>query len=103
LYGAIKQQAKHFTSPAKKPSISLVVDVCATGLAGATTYMKGAFEFDTFAGTKSPALDELLTPPLTSRFGFLNKKDPEQVRRETLELFQSKLAKIDREAALGGA
>jgi hypothetical protein len=32
----------HFTSPAKESSMSLVVDVCATGLADADTYMQAA-------------------------------------------------------------
>jgi hypothetical protein len=71
-----------FTSPAKKPSVSLVVDVCATGLVDAVTYTKGAFESEAFAAAAAPVLDESLTPPLTKAYPFLEKKDPEQVRRE---------------------
>ena len=33
----------------------------------------------------APERNELLTPPLTKRFGFANRKDPEQVRREEQE------------------
>ena len=73
---------QHFTSPAKKPSVSLVVDVCATGLADATTYTKDAFESVAFAAAAAPVLDESLTPPLTKACPFLEQKDPEQVRRE---------------------
>jgi hypothetical protein len=43
--------------------------------------MEVAFESEAFAAAKAPVLNELLTPPLTKRFGFLEKKDPEQVRR----------------------
>jgi hypothetical protein len=37
----------------------------------------------------------VLTPPLTKAFGFLNQNDPEQVRREALELFHSNLELIE--------
>jgi hypothetical protein len=74
---------QHFTSPATEPSVSLVVDVCAPGLADATTYMEVAFESEAFAAAPAPVLNELLTPPLTKRFGFLNQKDPDQVRSES--------------------
>ena len=40
-------------------------------------------------------LNELLTPPLTKAFGFLNQKDPEEMRTERLELFQSNLELIE--------
>jgi hypothetical protein len=80
---------QYFTSPAKKPSVSLVVDsICATGLPDATTYTKSAFESVAFAAAPAPALDVSLTPPLTKAYAFLEQKDPEQVRRETYELFQ---------------
>jgi hypothetical protein len=59
-----------------------VVGVCATSLVDATTYMQVAFESEAFAAAKSPWLNEWLTPPLTKRLGFLEKKDSEQVRRE---------------------
>jgi hypothetical protein len=54
-----------------------MVDVCATGLADAATYTKGAFESGTFADANPPSLDKSLTPPLTKAFGFLNQKYPE--------------------------
>jgi hypothetical protein len=38
---------------------------------------------------------ESLTPPLTKRLGFAKQKYPEQVRRETHELFHSSLELID--------
>jgi hypothetical protein len=40
-------------------------------------------------------LNELLTPPLTKAFGFLNQKGPEEMRTERLELFQSNLELIE--------
>jgi hypothetical protein len=52
----------------------VLVDVCATGFADATTYMEAAFESDTFADAEPPALNELLTPPQTKRFGFLHSR-----------------------------
>ena len=58
-----------------------MVDVCATSLADAVTYTKGAFESEAFAAIPAPVLNELLAPPLIKTFGFLEKKDPEQVRR----------------------
>ena len=76
---------QHFTSPAPEPSVSLVVDVCGTSLVDATTYMEDAFESVAFAAAPAPERNELLTPPLTKRFGFANQKDPEQVRREAQE------------------
>jgi hypothetical protein len=90
---------QHFTSPAPEPSISLVVDVCGTSLGDATTYTEDAFESVAFAAAAAPALAVSLVaegPPLTKRFGFLNqKKDPEQVERETHELFHGKLELIE--------
>jgi hypothetical protein len=82
LRGAPPDRLQHFTSPAKKPSVSLVVGVCATGLADAVTYTKGAFESEAFAAAAASVLDESLTPPLTKACPFLEKEDPEQVRRE---------------------
>jgi hypothetical protein len=79
---------QHFTSPAKKPSVSLVVDVCGKSLADVATYTKDAFESVAFAAAAAPVLDEWLTPPLTKQglplhpYPFLEQKDPEQVRRE---------------------
>jgi hypothetical protein len=72
-----------------------VVDVCGTSLVDATTYMEDAFESVAFAAAPAPERNELLTPPLTKRFGFANQKDPEEVRRETHELFHSKLELIE--------
>jgi hypothetical protein len=87
---------QHFTSPATRPSVSLVVDVCGTAsLVDATTYMEDAFESVAFAAAPAPERNELLTPPLTKRFGFANQKDPEQVEREAHELFHSNLELID--------
>jgi hypothetical protein len=65
-------------------SISLVVDVCATSLADATTYMEVAFESEAFADAPAPVLNESLTPPRTRRIdrGFVEQKDPDQVRTE---------------------
>ena len=59
-----------------------MVDVCATGLADAATYKKGAFESDNFAAAEPPVLGPSLTPPRTKAFGFLEQKDPDVVRRE---------------------
>jgi hypothetical protein len=74
---------QHFTSPAKEPPVSLVVDVCATGLADAASYTKGAFESEAFAGAADPpSLGEALTPPSTKGFGFLKQKDPAEMRKE---------------------
>jgi hypothetical protein len=64
------------------PPVSLVVDVCATGLADAASYTKGAFESEAFADADPPSLGESLTPELTNAFGFLNRKDPEELRTE---------------------
>jgi hypothetical protein len=87
---------QHFTSPAKKPSLSLVVDICATSLSDApTTYTKSAFESVAFAAAAAPALDVSLTPPPTKAYAFLEQKDPDQVRREAHELFHSKLELIE--------
>jgi hypothetical protein len=86
---------QHFTSAAKKPSVSLVVDVCATSLPDATTYTKSAFESVAFAAAAAPVLDEWLTSPRTKAYPFLEQRDPEQVRRETHELFHSKLELIE--------
>jgi hypothetical protein len=88
---------QHFTSPAKKPSASLVVDICATGLPDATTYVHDErfFESVAFAAAAAPALDVSLTPRLTKAYHFLEQKDPEQVRRETHELFHSNLELIE--------
>jgi hypothetical protein len=96
---------QHFTSPAPEPTVSLVVDVCGTSLVDATTYMEDAFESVAFAAAAAPALDVSLVaegPPLKKRFGFLNQnqktgdqKDPEQVWRETHELFHGKLELIE--------
>jgi hypothetical protein len=47
--------------------------------------MEDAFESVAFAAAPAPERNELLTPPLTKRFGFANQKDPEQVRREAQE------------------
>jgi hypothetical protein len=62
---------QHFTSPAKEPSaVSLVVGVCATSLADAASYTKGAFESEAFAGADPPSLDEsLATPPTPDHQG----------------------------------
>ena len=73
---------QHFTFPATKPSVSLVVDVCGTSLVDATTYMEGAFESDAFAFSEPPKLKELRALPQRKAFAFLEQKDPEQVRRE---------------------
>jgi hypothetical protein len=59
-----------------------VVDVCATGLADAVTYTKGAFESVAFAAAAAPVLDKSLTPPLTKAYPFLEKKDPEPKEAE---------------------
>jgi hypothetical protein len=71
----------------------VVVDVCGTSLADATTYTEDAFESKAFATAAAPALDQSLTPPLTKRFGFAKQKDPEQVRREAqrAEAFEAKM------------
>jgi hypothetical protein len=76
---------QHFTSAAKKPSVSLVVDVCGEGLADVATYMEDAFESDAFAAAPAPALDVSLVaegPPPTKANVFLEQKDHEEVRRE---------------------
>jgi hypothetical protein len=85
---------QHHTSPATKPSVSLVVDVCGTSLVDATTYTEDAFESKPFADADPPSLDKDLTPPLTKRFGFANQKDPEQERREAEEeaAFEAKMS-----------
>jgi hypothetical protein len=76
---------QHFTSPAAEPSVSLVVDICATGLPDATTYTKSAFESDAFAASKPPKPKELRTLPQRKAYAFLGQKDPEQVMREAEE------------------
>jgi hypothetical protein len=76
---------QHYTSPAKKPSVSLVVDVCGTSLADATTYMEDAFESAAFAAAPAPApyRNELPhDPPHTKRFGFANQKNPQQAQHQ---------------------
>jgi hypothetical protein len=82
---------QHFTSPATGPSVSLVVDVCGKSLAGAATYMKDAFESGAFAASKPPKLKELPTPPQRKAYHFLEQKDPEQLTRDTHELFHINL------------
>ena len=75
-------QLQHFTSPAAKPSVSLVVDVCGESLADVATYVEGAFESDAFAFSEPPELKELRTFPQRKAFAFLEQIDPEQARRE---------------------
>jgi hypothetical protein len=71
-----------------------VVDVCAAGLANAKTYMKGAFESDTFAAADPPWINELLTPPQRKAYPLLEQKDPEQMRKEAQrqEAFEATMA-----------
>ena len=38
--------------------------------------MEDAFESVAFAAAPAPERNELLTPPLTKRFGFANQKEP---------------------------
>ena len=52
---------QHFTSPATEPSMSLVVDVCAAGLADAATYSHGGRPLS------SPAPSQPLPPPAVQR------------------------------------
>jgi hypothetical protein len=73
---------QHFTSPAPEPPISLVVDVCGESLEDVATYMEDAFESDAFAASEPPKLKELRSFPQRKAFAFLEKKDPEQARRE---------------------
>jgi hypothetical protein len=89
---------QHYTSPEKKPSVSLVVDICATGLPDATTYTKSTIESVAFAAAAAPALDVSLVaegPPPTKAYAFLEQKDPEHVWRGAHELFHSNLELID--------
>jgi hypothetical protein len=46
------------------------------------TYREDAFESDAFAASEPPELKELRTFPQRKAFAFLEKKDPEQARRE---------------------
>ena len=67
---------QHFTSAAKKPSVSMVVDICATSLPDATTYTKRTFESVPFAAAAAPALDVSLVaegPPPTKAYAFLEQ------------------------------
>jgi hypothetical protein len=55
-----------------------VVDVCATSLADADTYIQTTFESNTFAAAEPPALNDSLKTPPCKGFTFLEQKDPEQ-------------------------
>jgi hypothetical protein len=66
--------------------MSLVVDVCAAGLAdAATAYMYCrtlSSPTPSQHASKPPELNELLTPPQRKAYPFLEQDNPEQVRRE---------------------